>query len=57
MMRTAMLNIFGTYEPIIITLENGDTFACVDVAYVASVATFGLCLFCLFRLMGTLFKR
>lgn len=57
MMESALLEIFGTYEPIVVTLENGESFTCVDFGYLAGVAIFGLCLFSLFKLIGVLFKR
>ena len=57
MMRDAMLQIFGQYEPIITITENGRTFCSVDVGYVAGVVIFGICLFSLFTLIGVLFKR
>jgi len=57
MMESVMYKIFGAYEPIILISDTGASFACVDVAYIANVAIFGLCLLSLFRLIGTLFKR
>lgn len=57
MMQEAMVQIFGIYQPIIVTLENGESLSCVDFGYLAGVAIFGVCLFSLFKLMGVLFKR
>lgn len=57
MMKEALLEIFGTYEPVVVTLPDGTSTACVDFAYVAGVVIFGLCLFSLFKLIGVLLKR
>ena len=57
MMTEAMLAIFGPYEPVIHTLEDGTVLRGVNWAYICTVAIFGICLFSLFRLVGVLFKR
>lgn len=57
MMKEALLQIFGTYEPVVVTLPDGSAVACVDFAYLAGVAIFGICLFSLFKLIGVLLKR
>lgn len=56
MMKDALLEIFGTYEPVVVTLPDGSAVACVDFAYLAGVALFGICLFCVFKLIGVLLK-
>lgn len=56
MMKEALLQIFGTYEPVLVTLPDGTAVACVDFAYLAGVAIFGICLFSLFKLIGVLLK-
>lgn len=48
MMRDAMTAIFGTYTPI-----DG----CADWSYIGGVVVFSIVLFCVFRLVGGLFKR
>lgn len=57
MMRDAILQIFGDYQPIIYTLEDGSVIMGVDWSYIATVAIFGICLWSLFRILGLLFKR
>lgn len=57
MMKEALLEIFGQYEPVLVTLPDGSAVACVDFAYLAGVAIFGICLFSLFKLIGVLLKR
>ena len=56
MMKEALLEIFGQYEPVLVTLPDGSAVACVDFAYLAGVAIFGICLFSLFKLIGVLLK-
>lgn len=57
MMKEALLEIFGQYEPVLVTLPDGTAVACVDFGYLAGVALFGICLFSLFKLIGVLLKR
>lgn len=57
MMKDALLEIFGSYEPVLVTLPDGSAVACVDFAYIAGVVIVGLFLFSLFRLIGVLLKR
>ena len=57
MMKEALLEIFGQYEPVLVNLPDGTAVACVDFAYLAGVAIFGICLFSLFKLIGVLLKR
>ncbi len=48
MMESVMLEIFGAYSPI-----DG----CTDWGYISRVAIFGVCLYCMFRLLALVFKR
>lgn len=57
MMTDAMLQIFGEYQPVIVTLEDGSVLLATNWGYICTVVIFGLCLFSLFRLVGVLFKR
>lgn len=57
MMSDAMLQIFGPYEPVVVTLADGSTVLATNWGYICTVGIFGLCLFSLFRFVGVLFKR
>ena len=56
MMKEALLQIFGAYTPVVVTLPDGSAVACVDFAYLAGVALFGIFLLSLFKLFGVLLK-
>lgn len=57
MMTEAMTEIFGEYVPAIYTLADGSIVTGVNWGYVCSVAIFGICLWCAFRLLGMVFNR
>ena len=58
-MDTVMQNLFGSYNPIVVeTIQDGISIevACVDYAYFAGIALFAITLFCVFKLIGGLFR-
>lgn len=57
MMRDAMIQIFGEYQPVVHILEDGTVLLAADWGYISSVAIFGIFLWSLFRILGLLFKR
>lgn len=56
MIKEALLEIFGEYTPVLVPLPDGSAVACVDFAYLAGVAIFGIFLLSLFKLIGVLLK-
>lgn len=57
MMKSVMVDIFGTYTPVVYTLSDGTSCTGADWSYIAGVAVFCICLYSLFRVVGGLFKR
>lgn len=47
-MRDAMITIFGVYQPIE---------GCADWSYIGGIVIFAICLYSMFRLLGSVFKR
>lgn len=57
---SAIQNIFGEYEPIIntVTLADGTekVIQSVDLGYCAGVLVFLVAFYCMFRIIGSIFK-
>ena len=58
-MNSVISNLFGVYQPIVVeVVEDGiiKEVACVDYGYFAGIGLFALTLFCVFRLIGGMFR-
>jgi len=60
-MKEIIEELFGVYEPVLAENIEGNPvnigLGSVDFAWLAGVFLFGLCLYCLFRLLGGIFRR
>ena len=54
-MSTVISELFGEYVPIVTVLTDGTEKVTIDYGYFAGVFLFALCLYCMFRILGSLF--
>lgn len=51
-MKSIIVDIFGEYEPIIITLTDGSEIVQIDYTYIFGALMFAITLYSLFRILG-----
>lgn len=61
-MRSIIVDLFGSYEPVVYQDANGTDIvasgmAGVDWSFLSGVILFGLTLYCVFRIIGGVFKK
>lgn len=55
-MKSVLYNLFGSYDPIVVSLTDGSEVVTPDYEYIFGILLFSLVTYCVFRLIGGMFS-
>ena len=53
-LKQLIINLIGSYEPVVTTLEDGSEVVQYDITYIAAAFIFVIAIFCVFKVIGGL---